>query len=536
MKIFNKISVSLVVLAVAFTLGLVGLVGVKAATTVNLGTADSFAILSGASIVDSNVSNIISGDVGLSPGTAFGALTSAEVAGTIYAVDATGPDGALGNNPALVNGAKTALVTAYDAAVAQAPIAQVGDLGGVTLTPGVYEDNNAPDSMAITVGTKILTLNGQGDANAVFIFKSGSTLTTAAGAQVSLINGAQACNVFWQVTSSATLGTGTLFKGNILALTSITDNGGSTVEGRLLARNGTVTLNNTTVTKATCVTAPVIIPTPSGGSNPTPVPPLISVTKIPTPLSLPAGPGSVTYDYTVLNIGTVAMSNVTVADNKCPIVTFISGDTDNDTWLDTNETWMYRCTTTLALTTTNTVTATGIANGLTAIDTANATVIVGLPIIPPLIHIVKVPNPLTLPSGGGAITYNYTVTNPGTEPLNTVSVVDDKCTGLPGRVIGHPGDLNQNNLLESNESWSFTCQTNITQTVTNTATAEGSANGLTAIDFALATVVVAPPVVPLLPNTGTASDDNGTPWNIVILASIFAVSSLFYVIRRKQTN
>ncbi len=531
MKIFNKISISLIVFAVALTLGLAGLIGVKAATTVNLGTADSFAILAGTAITDTNPS-VISGNVGLDPaaGTFIG-LTAGEVTGTIYNNSGTGPGV---QNAALLTSAKNALVTAYDAAVAQPPIAQVGDLGGQTLTPGVYEDNNAPDSMAITAGTKILTLNGQGDPNAVFIFKSGSTLTTAANSEVALINGAQACNVFWQVTSSAILGTGTLFKGNILALTSITDNGGSTVEGRLLARNGAVTVNNTRVTKATCVTPPAPPSSNSSPANPIPVPPLISVTKIPTPLALPAGPGAVTYDYTVLNIGTVAMSNVTVSDNKCPIVTFISGDTDNDTWLDTTETWLYRCTTTLALTTTNTVTATGIANGLTAIDTANATVVVGLPIIPPLIHVVKVPSPLILPASGGAVTYAYTVTNPGTEPLNTVSVIDNKCTGLPGRVVGHPGDLNHNDLLESNETWSFTCQSNLTQTTTNTATAEGSANGLTAIDYALATVVVSA-VTPTLPNTGFPSEGRTIPWNILVLGGIFAISVFLLVVRRKQT-
>ena len=230
-----------------------------AATAVGLGTADSFAVLAGSGITDSNPpAGLITGDVGLSPaaGTLYTGLTSAQVSGTIYAVDATGPDGVVGNNPGLLTTAKNDLVTAYNNAAGQTPDGQVGDLGGQTLTPGVYEDNNAPDSMAITAGTKILTLNALGDANAVFIFKSGSTLVTAAGSQVNLINGARACNVFWQVTSSATLGVGTTFKGNILALASITDNGGSTVEGRLLARDAAVTLNNTTIAKPTCAVVP----------------------------------------------------------------------------------------------------------------------------------------------------------------------------------------------------------------------------------------------------------------------------------------
>ncbi|KKT89189.1 MAG: hypothetical protein UW89_C0002G0039 [Parcubacteria group bacterium GW2011_GWB1_45_10] len=182
------------------------------------------------------------------------------------------------------------------------------------------------------------------------------------------------------------------------------------------------------------------------------------------------------------------------------------------------------------------MTATGQGNGITAIDTANATVVVSVPLTPPLIHLVKKPNVFVLPVGGGAVTYMYIVTNPGTEPLNNVSVIDNKCTGLPGRVVGHPGDLNQNNLLESNEAWSFTCQTNLTQTTTNTGTAEGSANGLTAIDYSLATVVVLSPQVLGIsfPNTGIAPGDNNIPWNIVIPAVIFAVSIFFYFIQRKQ--
>ncbi|MDP2668866.1 MAG: peptidoglycan-binding domain-containing protein, partial [bacterium] len=184
-----------------------------------------------------------------------------------------------------------------------------------------------------------------------------------------------------------------------------------------------------------------------------------------------------------------------------------------DSKLDVNETWVYSCTKNLTQTTTNIVTATGQANGITAVDTANATVVVGVPglpdtgIVPPLIHVVKVPNVFVLPAGGGPVTYKYVVSNPGTVPLSNVSITDDKCTGLPGRVLGHSGDINQNNLLESNEAWSFTCKTSLTQTTINIGTAEGSANGMTAVDFSPATVVVAPLK---LPNMGTTSGTSGT--------------------------
>jgi hypothetical protein len=139
------------------------------------------------------------------------------------------------------------LTTAYNTAAAQAPTGTVSaDLGGQTLTPGVY---NSATSLGLTGA---LTLDAQGNANAVFIFQAGSTLTTASASSVNLVNGAQACNVFWQIGSSATLGTASTFRGSILALTSITATTGATVDGRLLARNGATTLDSNTVTRAQC--------------------------------------------------------------------------------------------------------------------------------------------------------------------------------------------------------------------------------------------------------------------------------------------
>ncbi len=125
-------------------------------------------------------------------------------------------------------------------------MAAPADLGGLTLTPGVYRNAS---SLALTGA---LTLDAQGDPNAVFVFQAGSTLTTASASQVRLANGAQACNVFWKVGSSATLGTGTVLAGSILALTSISINDGVTLQGRAHARNGAVTLINDTITAAHC--------------------------------------------------------------------------------------------------------------------------------------------------------------------------------------------------------------------------------------------------------------------------------------------
>jgi uncharacterized repeat protein (TIGR01451 family) len=220
---------------------------------------------------------------------------------------------------------------------------------------------------------------------------------------------------------------------------------------------------------------------------PPPVPPLIDVVKVPNPLALPAGPGLVTYSYTLRNIGTVPVTNITMVDDSCAPVNFVSGDTNGDSILDITETWTYSCSKTLAATQTNTVTATGMANGLTATDTASATVVVGVPVVPPLIHVTKVPSPLTLLAGGGMVTYTETITNPGTVPLSNVSLTDDKCT--PMAYVS--GDTNGNSLLDLAESWVYTCQTNIIQSTTNTATASGDANGLTATDHAFATVSVA---------------------------------------------
>ncbi|MDO8604302.1 MAG: ice-binding family protein [bacterium] len=391
------------------------------------------------------------------------------------------------------------------------------------MTPGIYK---SPAQMGIT-GT--LTLNGS--ATDVWIFQAGSTLTTAGASSVTLTGGAQACNVFWQVGSSATLGSASFLKGNILALTSATLGTTANVEGRVLAQNGAVTLDGSNIiTKATCVVPPPAPAASTGGGSSFAPRPLINVTKIPSPLSLLAGPGLVTYTYVATNIGPVTMIGPWVKDDKCSPVTYVSGDTNKNGKLSVGEAWTYTCSKIVSQTETNTATAHGQANGWDTYDTANATVFVGVPLAPPLIHLVKTPNTFLLPFGGGAVTYSYAVTNPGTAPLSDVSIVDDKCTGLPGRVSGHPGDLNKNNLLESNETWQFTCLTNLTQTTTNIGTAEGHANGLTAIDFSPATVVVSPVK---LPNTGFAPE-NKNLLNILVSAGIVALFASLYIARRKR--
>lgn len=216
-------------------------------------------------------------------------------------------------------------------------------------------------------------------------------------------------------------------------------------------------------------------------------PPLIDIFKVPSPLALPGGPGPVTYTYTVTNIGTVPMTDITLLGDSCRPIVFVSGDTNGDLKLDVGEQWIYNCTTNLAQTTRNTVVAFGHANGLTATHITNATVVVGAAVLPPLIHVTKIPSPLALPAGGGNVTYTIRATNPGLVPLSNVGVTED-IINSPIRYVS--GDTNGDSKLDPGETWVYTDVVNLERTMTNTVVASGLANGLVATDFALATVVV----------------------------------------------
>jgi hypothetical protein len=243
----------------------------SAATTVQLGTATPFAVLAGTAVTDVPTS-AITGDVGLSPaaGSNYAGLTQAEVTGTIYATDATGPAGSV-NDPALLTTAKNDLTTAYVSAAGQLPTTTftAGDnqLGGQTLVAGVYAFGHA--STANISAASPLVLNGQGNPNSVFVFQASSDLITAPNSVVQLENGAQACNVFWQVTSSATLNSASTFVGTIMALSSATLDTGATVQGRVLARNGAVTLDaNTITTPTTCAATTTTTAAPKATTAP----------------------------------------------------------------------------------------------------------------------------------------------------------------------------------------------------------------------------------------------------------------------------
>ncbi|MCP2049431.1 UNVERIFIED_ORG: type VI secretion system secreted protein VgrG [Paenarthrobacter nicotinovorans] len=209
-----------------------------AATPVNLGTAGSYSVLAATTVTNTGPTTL-QGDLGLSPGTALTGFPPGIAAGTTHAADAVALQ------------AQSDLTTAYNSAAGQALTAGVsGDLVGQTLTEGVYKSTS---SLALSGQ---LTLDGQGNPASVFVFQVASTLITASASSIIFTNGAQACNVFWQVGSSATLGTASSFKGTILALTSITAQTNAIVEGRLLARNGQVSLDTNVITAPACVTAP----------------------------------------------------------------------------------------------------------------------------------------------------------------------------------------------------------------------------------------------------------------------------------------
>ena len=218
----------------------------QAATAVPLGNADSFAILAGETITNTGGASTISGDIGLHPGSAITGIPDfTQPAPVIHAADP------------VALAAKESLQVAIDNASGQLPVnTLLPELGGVVVTKGIY-------TAGTLLNSTTLTLDAQGDPNAVFIFRTAADLTTAVGSNVALINGAQACNVFWQVTNSAVLGGGSNFTGTILARDSISLGTGAVVAGRVLAYTGSVTLLGNTITRPSCNVAPTPTPSPS---------------------------------------------------------------------------------------------------------------------------------------------------------------------------------------------------------------------------------------------------------------------------------
>ncbi len=211
--------------------------------TVPLATAANYSVLAGQTVTNTGPS-ILDKSVGLAPGSAVVGFPPGTVLapGTIQAANAVALQ------------AESDLTTGYlNAAGRPVEFTTVADLtSGTALAPGVYA--NASKGPLLLTGA--MTLDGGGNPDAVFIFQTDSSLTTGSGSVVNLINGASECNIFWQVGSSAVIGTGSAFVGNILALTSIAVQTGATIQGRALARNGEVTLDNNVFTSANCALSP----------------------------------------------------------------------------------------------------------------------------------------------------------------------------------------------------------------------------------------------------------------------------------------
>ena len=231
------------ILAVTFMAG-TSTVFAAGPAPVNLGSTAHFAILAGAAITTTG-GGLINGDVGASPiaGSAIG-IPAAQVVGTIYEVDASGPAGAV-VAPALLTAAKGDLTTAYNDAAGRSPAPSgpflnpgAGNLGGLTLIPGLYKFTGTA-----AISGANLTLTGGPDD--VWIFQIADDLEEASSVQVILAGGAQARNIFWQVGTSATIGTSAVFQGTILANQAVTMNTSSSMSGRLLAFNAGVTFDGT---------------------------------------------------------------------------------------------------------------------------------------------------------------------------------------------------------------------------------------------------------------------------------------------------
>ena len=228
----KRVSASLLGAAVALCLTAANLAA-AAQAPVDLGSAANFAVL-GASTVTNTGPTIINGDLGLWPGTSVtGFYPPGVVNGTIHAADTAAQQ------------AQASLTIAFNNAAGRTVgvVGVAGDLGGQTLAPGLYKSTS---TLAITGD---LTLDAKGDPNAVFIFQIGSALTVATDGRVVLIGGTKAANVFWQVGSSATLGTYSAFKGTVMAYASITITTGATLDGRALSQHAAVTLDTNAVTR-----------------------------------------------------------------------------------------------------------------------------------------------------------------------------------------------------------------------------------------------------------------------------------------------
>lgn len=596
-KSLEKISnTSRVALGLAIMLGVAGPISALAATDPGLGAAASFGIVAQTAITGTG--SITGNVGINSTGAGITALTTAMVGGTIYSSDAVAPSTAILDPSVQANlssangnmsgqGSTGGIGPTLDGLTITPGVYDIGagrlnggvltldgagtyilrassdfiSSGSINLTNGaracdVYWQVNTLATIngssfvgTIVAGTGVhfgsgVTLNGRalalgGDVTLQSTTISGPTCAAALPAPQLIVNkvvvndsgGKKVISDFplFIDGSPVVSGVASTTTAGLHRVSETADSGYLGTIGGNCSGDGTITLAAGDIKTCTITNndASAILSSGGGGSLP---PPLIDVVKVPSPLALPAGPGPVKYTYTLHNIGTVPVSNVTMVGDVCSPITLISGDTNGDSKLDVSETWVYTCSTNLTKTTTNVVTATGQANGITATDIANATVVVGLPVVPPLIHVTKIPSPLVLPAGGGMATYINRVTNPGTVALSNIRLFDDKC----GPVTYVSGDVNGDAKLDTNEAWVYICRTILRSSTVNTVTASGDANGFTAKDFAIGTIIVNP-ALPKMPNTGLPPSEDSTPWNVLVPAGLLALLPVLYIVRRKQT-
>lgn len=265
----------------ALTVGLPGHTSAAIVPTVGLATAAGFSVLADATITNTGPSTI-SRSVGVHAGSAVVGLDATNVL----------PPATIEVTTGAALQAKIDLTAAYtDAANRPVDVTLVGpELTGLVLAPGVY---SGPSKSPLQLSGS-LVLDGQGDPAAVFVFQTDSSLTTMSGSSVSFVNGASACNVFWQVGSSAVLGSGSVFVGTVMALTSITVATGASIDGRVLARNGAVTLDDVTIGGPSCVpsTAPSPTTAPAATSAPVTTPAATEPTATAPSATAPSAPNT----------------------------------------------------------------------------------------------------------------------------------------------------------------------------------------------------------------------------------------------------
>ncbi len=276
--------------------------------TITMGTADDYSVLAGTTVTNTGLS-VLEQNLGVSPGTAV----------TGFPPGVVTPPATIESNTATAVAAQLDLAAAYDEAAARPLNATIAaELGGQTLLGGVYA---APASVALAL-TGNLILDGSGDPNSVFIFQTDFALNTAAASTITLINRAQACNVFWQVGSSATLGASSTFVGNILAFTAITVGAGVVVEGRALARNAAVTLDSDTFSTPGCdlsVPTTTTAPTTTTTTLPTTTTTAPTTTTTTAPTTTTTAPTTTTTAPTTTT--TTASTTTTTATTTLPIPT-----------------------------------------------------------------------------------------------------------------------------------------------------------------------------------------------------------------------